>query len=394
MLAGRSDIPGGSTRPYDAWMAASRRAIALVCIVLAVAAACTKQDGGGSFGPFDAPTTGALASPDRPNDLCPRPDCNLGPYTGLAIDDAWVDAIGLPEAWHITHGGDVTVVLLDGGVSDLQDLQGKVVEHLEGEGVEPTLDPVQSGHGNAMASIIAADTDNGVGIAGVGWDTQIVSIDMGEDYGHFTELPQERGWDHRHIVDLFRQAAAVPGVRIISFSSVVNPSPALELEIERIVHAGILVVAGAGNEDKTGVVRPRYPAAYDGVIGVGGALVAPDGSVGIWGGSNVGPHVDVFSPTFIPALIGPGNVDIVAGTSPATALTSGVLALLLSAYPELTPAQVEQLLATTSRAFPAEYRTRDPSSGEIVTLDGEGPPGPGLIDAGALFQSAAALVGG
>jgi subtilisin family serine protease len=141
-------------------------------------------------------------------------------------------------------------------------------------------------------------------------------------------------------------------------------------------------------------VRPRYPAAYDGVIGVGGALVAPDGSVGIWGGSNVGPHVDVFSPTFIPALIGPGNVDIVAGTSPATALTSGVLALLLSKYPELTPAQVEELFATTSRVFPPEYRTRDPSSGEVIPLDGEGPPGPGLIDAGALFAGAAQLVEG
>lgn len=318
----------------------------------------------------------------------------MGPYTGFSIDDAWVDAIGLPEAWGITHGGDVTVVLLDAGVSDLADLRGKVLEQFEGEGVSPTLDPVQAAHGNAMASIIAADTDNGLGMAGVGWDTQIVSIDMGETYAHFTELSQERTWDRRHIVDLFRQAARVPGVRIISFSSVVNPSPALRREIERIVDAGILVVAGAGNEERPGVTALRYPAAYDGVIGVGGAIVAPDGSVGIWSGSNVGPQVDVYSPTFVPALLGPGNVDVIAGTSPATALTSGVLALLLSEYPSLTPGDVEELLATTSTGFRSVYRTRDPDGGDIIAVPGEGPPKPHLIDAAALFEGAASMSGG
>ena len=318
----------------------------------------------------------------------------MGPYTGFSIDDAWVDAIGLPEAWGITHGGGVTVVLLDAGVSGLADLHGKVLEQFEGEGVAPTLDPVQAAHGNAMASIIAADTDNGLGMAGVGWDTQIVSIDMGETYAHFTELSQERVWDRRHIVDLFRQAARVPGVRIISFSSVVNPSPALRREIERIVDAGILVVAGAGNEERPGVTALRYPAAYDGVIGVGGAIVAPDGSVGIWSGSNVGPQVDVYSPTFIPALLGPGNVDVIAGTSPATALTSGVLALLLSEYPSLTPGDVEELLATTSTRFRSVYRTRDPDGGDVVTVPGQGPPKPHLIDAAALFEGAASMSGG
>lgn len=370
-----------------------RTVLAAVAVVL-VAAACSAPEAGGSFPRFDAPSLGTLRSPARPNDLCPRPECARGPYTGFSIDDAWVDAIGLPGAWDITHGGDVTVVLLDAGVSDLADMQGKVLERFEGQGVAPTLDPEVAVHGNAMASIIAADTDNGLGIAGVGWDTQIVSIDMGETYTHFTELGEERRWDRRHIVDLFRQAAQVPGVRIISFSSVVNHSVSLRREIERIVDAGVLVVAGAGNEQSAGVTTLRYPAAYDGVIGVGGAIVGPDGSVGIWAGSNVGPQVDVYSPTFIPALIGPGDVDVIAGTSPATALTSGVLALLLSEYPALTPAQVEELFATTSSPFPSVFRTRDPNSGDVVTIPGEGPSEPRLIDAAALFEGAAAMTGG
>ncbi|HEV8563726.1 MAG TPA: S8/S53 family peptidase [Actinomycetota bacterium] len=370
------------------------RSAPAVFAVLLLVGACTKPGTAGSLPPFSAPPSGALRSPARPNDLCPRPECAEGPYSGFSIDDAWVDAIGLPEAWRITHGGGVTVVLLDAGVSDLADMQGKVLERIAGRGVKPTLNPEQAVHGNAMASIIAADTDNGVGIAGVGWDTQIVSIDMGEAYTHFTELRQERRWDRRHIVDLFRQAAQVPGVRIISFSSVVNPSASLEREIERIVDAGVLVVAGAGNEESTGVTRLRYPAAYDGVIGVGGAIVARDGSVGIWAGSNVGSQVDVYSPTYIPALIGPGNVDVIAGTSPATALTSGVLALLLSEYPELTPPEIEELFATTSSPIPSVYRTRDPESGDVVTVPGEGPMEPHLIDAAALFAGAAAMAGG
>jgi hypothetical protein len=386
-----------------------RRTIAAVAVALLVAPSCTRSEAAGSLSPTHAPvssrepsdtvpsspqTTDTPPLAAHPNDVCPRPWCDEGPYTGFSIDDAWVDAIGLPEAWAITHGGDVTVVLLDAGVSDLADLRGKVTDQLDGDGVAPTLDPVQALHGNAMASIIAADTDNGLGIAGVGWDTQIVSIDMGETYAHFTALTQERRWDRRHIVDLFRQAARVPGVRIISFSSVVNPSAALEREIERIVDAGILVVAGAGNEDRPGVTTLRYPAAYDGVIGVGGAIVAPDGSVGVWSGSNVGPQVDVYSPTYIPALLGPGNVDVIAGTSPATALTSGVLALLLSEYPSLSPADVEDLFATTSRTFPPVYRTRDPDDGHIVMLPGKGPPRPRLIDATGLLAGAAAMFGG
>jgi subtilisin family serine protease len=371
-----------------------RRAAAAAVLVVLAASACSKSEAPGSFAPFDAPSSGSLQTPGRPNDLCPRAECTLGPYTGFSIDDAWVDAIGLPQAWGITHGGNVTVVLLDAGVSDLADMQGKVLQRFPGVGVAPTLNPELAVHGNAMASIIAAGTDNGLGIAGVGWDTQIVSIDMGETYAHFTELEQELRWDSRHIVDLFRQAAQVPDVRIISFSSVVNPSPSLEREIARIVEAGILVVAGAGNEPMPGVTTLRYPAAYDGVIGVGGAIVGPDGSVGIWGGSNVGPQVDVYSPTFIPALIGPGNVDVIAGTSPATALTSGVLALLLSKYPALTPADVEALFEATSRPFPSIYRTRDPEGGDMITLPGAGPAEPRLIDAAALFAGAAAMSSG
>jgi len=189
---------------------------------------------------------------------------------------------------------------------------------------------------------------------------------------------------------LFKQAAAIPGARIISFSSEVSPSAAFAREIRKVVAAGIVVVAAAGNETSVGVTARRYPAAYDGVIGVGAAIVAPDGSVGVWEGSNVGPQVDVYAPTYVPAILVPGKIDLGSGTSSATAVTSGVVALLLARDPGLTPADVERLLERTASPFPARAFHIDQSGTVVVGGPITGHPTARLIDAGALLKAAGA----
>jgi subtilisin family serine protease len=300
-----------------------------------------------------------------------------------------MDAIDLRGAWELSRGEGVTVVVLDLAVAEHPDLDGKLDARLDGVGVRPTRDPALTDHGTAMASIVGAEPDNATGTAGVGLDVRLVSIDMGQRYAGFTALGPERRWDRRHLVPLFRQAAAVPGVRIVSFSSHVNPSAAFERQIERMVDAGIVVVAGAGNEDDLGVTSPRYPAAYDGVIGAGAVLVAGDGTVGVWTRSNVGDHVDVYAPANVPALRSTGEIDIAGGTSSATAVTSGVIALLLARRPDLSPADVERLLVRTATPLPPLAIALDGGGAEVTEVVAiPGAPRVLLLDAGALLRAA------
>ena len=83
--------------------------------------------------------------------------------------------IGAPEAWSVTHGSpDMLVAVIDTDIDATQpDLVGKVVE---GRNFSGDTKPDPAGHGTAVAGIIAAHPNNGIGIAGLGWDTRVLSV--------------------------------------------------------------------------------------------------------------------------------------------------------------------------------------------------------------------------
>ncbi|MGH9035449.1 MAG: S8 family serine peptidase, partial [Acidimicrobiia bacterium] len=83
--------------------------------------------------------------------------------------------IGAPDAWSVTKGSaDVLVAVIDTDVDATQpDLAGKVIE---GPNLSGDTEPDPSGHGTSVAGIIAAQPDNGMGIAGLGWDTRVLSV--------------------------------------------------------------------------------------------------------------------------------------------------------------------------------------------------------------------------
>ncbi|MHA1813365.1 MAG: S8 family serine peptidase, partial [Candidatus Thorarchaeota archaeon] len=126
--------------------------------------------------------------------------------------------------------------------------------------------------------------------------------------------------------------------------------------IDRAYDAGIVVVAASGNDGKGTI---SYPAAYDNAIAVG----AIDSDHNLADFSNYGPEqeivapgVDIYStmPTYTVALnywfMGgySQNYDRMSGTSMATPMVAGVVALILSANPDLTPPEVRDILHTTS----------------------------------------------
>ena len=113
--------------------------------------------------------------PSDPALLAAEPD-------GAAPDGAalqWaLERHDFPRAWSMTHGGGAVVAVIDTGVDgDHPDLQGKLAGALDYD--ETSDDPATvdtDGHGTHVGSLACADTDNGAGIAGAGFDCRLLVI--------------------------------------------------------------------------------------------------------------------------------------------------------------------------------------------------------------------------
>ncbi len=288
--------------------------------------------------------------------------------------------INLPEAWDTTTGdSDVIVAVIDTGVLfDHPDLSGRLTatgfdfvsdpaSALDGNGIDP--DPSDAGaqnpgtsifHGSHVAGTIAAQTNNGVGVAGAGWSTRIMPVralgkgGSGANYDIMQAV--------RYAAGLENDSGTVPPQKadIINLSLSGNAYSFLEQDIYNAVRAeGIIVVAAGGNNASN---QPVYPAAYDGVLAVSGVDINEQQAPY----SNFGSYVDLAAPggDLSDDLDGDGyndgvlstvaSVDLIGnlsygysyleGTSMAAAHASGVIALMKAVNPALTPDELDELL--------------------------------------------------
>jgi subtilisin family serine protease len=230
-------------------------------------------------------------------------------------------------AWDHGVGAAGTVVaVLDTGVSPATpDLTGRVLPgtDLVNGDAQPDDD---NGHGTAVAGIVAAAGDNGIGVAGYCWRCGVLPVKvLGADgTGFFSDVALGIVWATDH------------GARIVNASL---GGPLEDLAVTAAAQYaqahGVLVVAAAGND---GASTPAYPAALPGVLSV----AASDRSDGLYGFSNRGAAVAAPGDNTTTAL-GGGYEDFL-GTSSAAPVVSGAAALLFSAVPGATPAQVTAAL--------------------------------------------------
>src|SRR3954453_5946322 len=208
----------------------------------------------------------------------------------------------------VTPAGSATVAVLDTGIDATADLTGNLVAGASMlDGVTGTGDP--NGHGTAMASIVAAGTDNGAGIAGVGY--QGVSVMPVKVLG-----ADGTGQDSDIVRGVVYAADHGADVILMSFS---NPgrSAALQSAADYAWSKGAVLVAATGNDGST---TATYPAGLAKVVGV--SATTRDDS--LWTGSNSG--ADTF--------LGAPGVDIasgsgaVTGTSASAAVVAGAAALV------------------------------------------------------------------
>ena len=273
-------------------------------------------------------------------------------------------------AWGLTHGApEVLIAVIDTGV-DLThpDLVGKVAGAYNAvTGSDDVTDAM--GHGTFVASVAAASTDNGVGLAGAGFNTRLLAVKVArsDNLMFGSDIAEGIRWATAHGADVLN----------ISLGS---PTPSLNeaAAIADAQAAGVLVVAAAGNDGaKTNPVM--YPAGYPGVVGV--ASVDATGARSTFSeyndkvtvaapGESIAGAIPVAGSTGFPLLAGFPPYRLGNGTSFAAPIVAGEAALLRAAAPQTTAAQVRAAIVGSARAMP----------GKLV--------GAGLVD----FRAALALL--
>lgn len=236
----------------------------------------------------------------------------------------YFDAVRATAAWsRSAHGSpDVRIAVVDSGVDVTHpDLAGKVVGTYNavtrGSDVRDLV-----GHGTGVASVAAAVTNNGEGIAAAGYDSTLLVAKVADRTGRiFTDdLAAGVVWAVNH------------GATVVNLSLGGPSSDRLERDAVRYAQRrGVLVVAAAGND---GSNTEQFPASLPGVLGVGatsadGGARAPFSSYGGW--------VDVGAPgrDLVVAKAG-GGYETVDGTSFAAPIVSGEAALLAAYRPGRT----------------------------------------------------------
>jgi subtilisin family serine protease len=294
-----------------------------------------------------APVAAAVQAPGQvPNDPMFKSQWGLKDSSNTSID--------APQAWARTTGSSTTIVaVLDTGI-DLAnpEFAGRLWTNPDSSGSDGYPGDVHgwnflsntadiqddNGHGTHVAGILAATGDNGIGVAGVDWNAQIMPLKVLDSSGTGTDAA---------IVGAINFAVH-HGARVINASwGGGPPSPAVASAISYAGSQGVVFVTAAGNSGTNDDVTPFYPASYRLPNEIAVAAINQVGGLASF--SNFGAKtVALAAPGVNIVSTVPGGYAYESGTSMATPYVSGVVALVASLYPSDTAAQlVQQVLSTT-----------------------------------------------
>ncbi|MFF6957110.1 type VII secretion-associated serine protease mycosin [Streptomyces sp. NPDC008317] len=292
-----------------------------------------------------------------------------------------LSALHAESAWRTSQGAGVTVAVLDTGVDATHpDLTGQVLTGKDMVGFGAGRgDRSWARHGTGMAAIIAGHghgPGHDSGVMGIAPKAKILPVrviledkDPQRSKARTSKgnaLPDGIRWAVDHGADVINLSLG-------DDSATAAPVAAEDEAIRYALGKGVVVVASAGNGGEE-ADRSSYPAAYPGVIAV--AAVDRNGqhaafSTRRWYASVSAPGVDV-------VIADPDRTYYEGwGTSAASAYVSGAAALIRSADPKLSPAQVKRVLEDTTRDRPKDGRSDE--------------MGTGLIDPAAALKAAAKL---
>jgi lambda repressor-like predicted transcriptional regulator len=226
----------------------------------------------------------------------------------------------------------VVIAIVDTGIRpDEPDLKDKLVPGYDFVNNDPQPWDDQ-GHGTLIALVAAAATNNGMGMAGVGYNAQIMPLKALDASGAGTHasLAAAIVWAAEHGADVINLSLGGP------FSS-----RTLAEAVEFAWKRGVVLVAAAGNESSDVTI---YPAAYPSVM----AVVATTRDMQRASFSNYGRHISIAAPGVGVPFGHEGEIWSWSGTSMATPHVAGVAALVAARNPMLTNAQIRDLLERTA----------------------------------------------
>ena len=270
-----------------------------------------------------------------------------------AVQDAvrdreyWLDEYGIRAAWATTQGAGVTIAVIDTGVDGaVPDLAGAVVGGADFSGIgsadgQTPVGSEGSNHGTMVASLAAGrGTGATNGILGAAPAASILSLSIG--FGEGTTGSDDQ------IAAAVRWAVD-NGADIINMSLTRNTLDWPESWDDAFLYAAdndVVVVAAAGNR-ASGTTTVGAPATMPGVLTVAGVDTKGQAS---FDASSQGITIAVAAPSeqLVGAVPG-GGYAIWNGTSGATPIVAGIVALVRAAHPELDAANVINRITSTAK---------------------------------------------
>ncbi len=339
-----------------------------------------------------------------PNDPLFAQQWSLAGTTGVGAELAWS---------YSTGASSVTVAVIDTGITPHPDLEGRVLAGYDfisdpdnardGDGRDP--DPLDQGdwttssdcggtraepsswHGTFVAGLIGANANNGIGIAGLDWNAQILPVRvLGKCGGTTEDVFAGMMWAAGVAIDGVPVNTHPARVINMSLGGYGSCDGALQEAVDLALAQGAVVVVAAGNE--ADYALSYTPAGCSGVI----AVAAAGDTGGLASYSNFGSAVALTAPggdfndgdaglivgTWNDGATVPGNptYGIGAGTSFASPLVAGTASLMIARNANLTAGRVQAILQGTSSAF---------SAGSFCSI--QGLCGAGMLDAGIALAS-------
>lgn len=283
-------------------------------------------------------------------------------------------------AWQAgASGKGVKIGIVDSGITaSNSDFAGKIDPASRDFGGSGTIDD-QYGHGTAIASIAAGARDGSI-ITGIAYDSTLVVMKVAP-----AGCSNGCSFDPSAIAQGIRAAAAA-GAKVINLSiGGDNPSSTVDDAVRDAARAGAVIVISAGNESASNpsAFATSVESAAPGQVIIVGALGVDTGPVAgvnvdynqMWAQSNrAGGSADWYigAPGYAIEVAYQHGYDQVSGTSFAAPAVAGALAVMMQAFPNLTPQQVVQILLTTAD---------DLGVGGVDTAFGHG-----RLDVGRAFQ--------
>ncbi len=329
--------------------------------------------------PGSTPTAEPTPTPEpEPSHDAAISSCEEGRTALIASAPPVISQIGMERAWSITRGEDVTVAVVDSGIAgDNPHFEGALTTGVDLTGkarADGAADA--SGQGTAVAGAIGARTVPGSGLVGLADGVELMPVRVfastaNETTGAGAGPTAGAGSRAGTAPTAERTAAGIGwaadhGAQVIVVpQALTEDSPALRTATEQAIDSGALIVASAGDRQQSQTrtqeaddeSTERFPAAYDGVLGV----TALDSQGSASGAAVRNDDIDLAVPaqSAPTAFLDDGDC-VVAQESPSSALATGyagaVAALVAADHPDEAPADwAYRLMVTALRTTPAEW---------------------------------------